>query len=335
MAEVAALQLRPKSLDEMIGQAKLVNAIREQFASGRVPKAWMFVGETGSGKTTLARILALSLNCAHNTPDKGRFGTPCVECYRNRTDFQIFEINASEVSGVDDIAEVVKGSNYVPLPPSKYRVYLLDEAHQLSNHSQNLLLKYFEDSPTTTIWVILTTEPNKILKTLRGRCMVYPLSPLTSKGVEKLLEVSCQKLKVKEDTSDLLEELIRQKVTSPRHILNSLEKFLAGTSAEESVLGGEATVNTLRVCQAVVKGDFEGVKQEMSTADLNDSRVVRMALASYLKSIMLGTIGEKSRNACDGIEMLAQASRTEEGLQSAYTIAVLYRICRKFQGGTK
>jgi len=326
MAQVLSLDLRPRALSRMIGQEKLVKAIRNHYASGREPRAWMFIGDTGSGKTTLARIIALSLQCTHQT----EFGEPCKDCIEARTDFNIDEINASEVSGVEAVGQIAQNSNYTPLPPSRRRVFILDEAHQLSSASQNLLLKYFEDSPKTTVWIICTTEPQKILRTLRGRCLSYVMNPLSMKATQTLLDRAMKKLKSDKDTSELFDQFMAQKISSPRLILMALEKFLAGSTAEEAVMGGEASVDTLKICKAVIKGDWESIAAEMGQADPNAFRVARAAVASYLKTVMLTSQGTRANAAADAIEMLAQTSRTEESMQAAYTLAVLRKITMRF-----
>src|SRR5208283_858923 len=102
-----ALSLRPRKFSQLIGQGSVVSAIKEQYAQKREPPAWMFVGPTGTGKTTLARILALSLQCEH-----GEMGEPCEACRKEVASFAIHEINASDVSGVNEMAQVAQGSVY-------------------------------------------------------------------------------------------------------------------------------------------------------------------------------------------------------------------------------
>lgn len=326
MSQITSLTLRPKKFSELIGQRNLTDAIIRHYKSGREPNAWMFVGSTGTGKTTLARIIALSLQCTHQE----EFGSPCPACQKNNTEFNIFEIPAAVFTGVEDVGNIVKGSNFLPMPPSKRRVYILDEAHMLSKHSQNMLLKYFEDSPKSTVWIICTTEPNAIIKTLRGRCLSYPLQPLKIKGVEKLVLRAASFIQTDMDMEPLLEQLNQQKIGSPRHILGAFEKYTAGASPEMAVMEGEAAVNTLRICRAATTGDWNAIKAEMATADVNDARVTRLALAQYLRTILITSDGVKSSAASESIEWLAQASRTEEGLQVAYTLSILHKISKRF-----
>jgi DNA polymerase III gamma/tau subunit len=125
VSQQLSLSARPRSFDAMIGQnmAKIVAAIRGHYTSGRTVKAWMFAGPKGTGKTTLARILALSYQCQHQ---KG-FGIPCRECNRRKSAFQIAEINAADVTGIDGLRDALSGSDYGTMGESRYKVYILDE----------------------------------------------------------------------------------------------------------------------------------------------------------------------------------------------------------------
>src|SRR6266566_3384947 len=137
MSRPLAVSMRPRRLSELIGQETLVEVIRKKQET-RDPAAWMFTGPTGTGKTTVARIIAVSLQCKHQK----QFGEPCDESLAARSSFSIREINASEVSGVEEIGAVAQASVYLTAPPSKRSVFILDEAQRLSPSSQNLLLKY-------------------------------------------------------------------------------------------------------------------------------------------------------------------------------------------------
>jgi len=163
--------------------------------------------------------------------------------------------------------------------------------------------------------------------------MTYAMEPLTSKGVDKLIGVALKgdKIADSEVIEDLKNQIAAHKVNSPRIILFALEKVLVGVSPEQAVMGGESAIDTLRICQSVVKGDWETIKGSMTSADVNDARLVRMALAQYLKTVMLNSDGQRGSQASDGIEMLAEVSRTEEGMQLPYTVAILHKVTKRFQ----
>jgi hypothetical protein len=328
---VLSLSFRPRRFSELVGQKKIAERIVHHLSSGRMPAAWMFVGDSGSGKTTIARILAHTLQCKH-----GQLGEPCDKCLRKTSSFNIIEINASEVTGKEDIGEVVSSANFMPQLPSRYRVFILDEAQQLSMNSQNLLLKYFEDSPPSTVWIICTTHPEKILRTLRRRCVTYTIPPLSLKAVGALVTAAFAKCGVKsaQKVESLSDALNQRGVASPGFIVMAVEKFLAGSTAEQAAaVGFDATVDTLQLCRFVVRGDWERVRSGVFSATPDDARAIRASLAGYLKSILLDcAVGEKkAAKMVRAIERLGGPSYNET--EPAGTIACLYDLCKIFGAG--
>ncbi|MDE1971351.1 MAG: AAA family ATPase, partial [Patescibacteria group bacterium] len=178
-----AIRYRPATLSEFLGHENLKTAIRKKFSLEKHPSAILFSGSTGSGKTTLARILALALNCPHQKV----FGDPCLDCRKLNRDYDITEIPASDSTGINEIRASTEGYLYTPMPPSRVRVYILDEAQRLSGSAQDFLLKPFEDGPATTLWIICTTNPNKILPALRGRCIHWVIPSFRAAQIEELV----------------------------------------------------------------------------------------------------------------------------------------------------
>ena len=329
MNQILTLSGRPQTFDQLIGQKHMVDLIRTRYKSGRLPPALMFVGESGAGKTTVARIIATSLQCKHQET----FGNPCEACRRNRAKFDIIEINASESSSGTEVEQIIVGANYTPKPPSRKRVYMFDEAQKLKGAAQSVLLKYFEDSPSSTVWIICTTEPGKILRTLRRRCFTYTIPNLGMKGVASLVERTIKQAGQKKDAEPLTEALLEAGITSPGFVVLATEKYLDGETAEKaSQVGLDSSLDTLRICRAVVKGDWDTVKQQLFAANPEDSRAVRGAVSGYLKSILLGSdIGSAAKRAADAIVELTKINTYEDGLQLSATIAALYRLCMLFR----
>ena len=220
-----ALSLKPKCLDDMIGCAKLAAAIRKLQPG----KAWLFSGPTGCGKTSLAGILAESLQCTHQKV----FGAPCHRC-SGQAAMDRIEINAAEHGGMQDLKGLIVRSRYGPLV-SPYRVFILDEAQHISVAGQTLLMKPMESDTSKTIWIICTTEPQKLLPPIRGRCFHFELRELSKEDVAALVERALRARNSTESPLKLVEALIDANVLRPRDILQSVEKFLAGIDARSAV----------------------------------------------------------------------------------------------------
>lgn len=175
---------RPQKFSEIRGQQHIVAALKNAVAKGEVGHAYMFHGPRGTGKTTSARVLAKALNCTNLGDD----AEPCGECeschsIEEGRSFDLHELDAASNNGVDDmrdlLAKVSLGN------PGKAKVYILDEVHMLTRGAENALLKTLEEPPEHVIWVLATTEPHKVVQTIRSRCQVFELGLL---GAEEMAE---------------------------------------------------------------------------------------------------------------------------------------------------
>jgi hypothetical protein len=225
---------RPHSFDELIGQGRVVGLIRNKVQLGHT-RAWMFSGDSGCGKTTIAGILALSLQCEHQK----KFGNPCRECRRRHKPSrfgwsEIQEINSGQYSTLEATKNIASSAYYYPPRFGKYRIVIWDEAQKLSVPSQTLLLKYFEESPRTTVWMICTTEPKKILLPLRRRCEHYKIEGISEDKIKPLVKRAIKFLGIKKRSTPLAEALKREHVRSPGFILKAVNKYLEGEKPEKA-----------------------------------------------------------------------------------------------------
>ncbi|HIP43438.1 MAG TPA: DNA polymerase III subunit gamma/tau [Aquifex aeolicus] len=187
-----ARKYRPKFFKEVIGQDVAVRILKNAIRNNRVAHAYLFAGPRGVGKTTIARILAKALNCKN--PSEGE---PCGECEHCREiDRGIFpdliEMDAASNRGIDDIRTLKEAVNYKPIK-GKYKVYIIDEAHMLTKEAFNALLKTLEEPPQNTVFVLCTTEYDKILPTILSRCQRIIFSKVSKEKVIEYLKKICEK----------------------------------------------------------------------------------------------------------------------------------------------
>jgi hypothetical protein len=328
MGAVLPIELRPKRLSELVGQKVIVEAVAAQAKAGRLPRSWMIYGPSGCGKTTIARILALSYQAS--APEDGEFGEPSDALWARYEEFGIQEINASQVNGVEALGKIADESQYLPCPPAKCRVYILDEAQRISDAAQNLLLKYLEDTPKTTAWIICTTAPQKILPTVRRRCYTMRVQPLTEDGLARLLKRALKRLKCARPVAPLVEALGKAGVNAPAMALMAAEKYAAGVAHDAAVFSSEGGVDSLAVCRSLLRGEWPNVRRHLKDISADDARMLRLAILGYLKSVLLGEQGALSVKAAKAIQQLAALPPIEDPAFIAWLAALLRLECSRF-----
>ena len=181
---------RPQSFKDIVGQESLVRALSNAIELNRIANAYLFCGPRGTGKTSSARILAKSLNCEH-----GPTLEPCQKCascidITNAQGLDVIEIDAASNRGIQDAKELINQVQYAPIH-GKYKIFIIDEVHMLSNDAFNALLKTFEEPPKNVIFILATTEPHKVLETIVSRCQRFDLRRITIEDiVKRLREIS-------------------------------------------------------------------------------------------------------------------------------------------------
>ena len=184
--EVLARRLRPSDFSALVGQEHVVKALSHALDSGRLHHAYLFTGTRGVGKTTIARILAKSLNC-----EQGVSATPCEQCsvcteVKENRFIDLIEVDAASRTGVDDTRELLENAQYMPTR-GRYKVYLIDEVHMLSIASFNALLKTLEEPPEHVKFLLATTDPKKVPVTVLSRCLQFQLKNLSSQMIAEYL----------------------------------------------------------------------------------------------------------------------------------------------------
>ena len=182
---------RPQTFHDLIGQENIVHALSNAIELKRISHAYLLCGPRGTGKTSSARILAKSLNCK-----EGPTLTPCGKCpacldIMNSVPVDVIEIDAASNRSVEDTQAILEKIQYVPVN-GRYKIYVIDEVHMLSNHAFNALLKTLEEPPENVIFILATTEPHKVLDTIISRCQRFDFRRITTDDIVKRLEYISQ-----------------------------------------------------------------------------------------------------------------------------------------------
>ena len=234
--QVLARKWRPKTFADLVGQEHVVKALRNALEKGRLHHAYLLTGTRGVGKTTIARILAKSLNCEH--PEEGE---PCGQCQSCRDIdtgrfVDLLEIDAASNTGIDNIREVLENAQYAPTA-GKYKVYIIDEVHMLSKSAFNAMLKTLEEPPEHVKFILATTDPHKVPVTVLSRCLQFVLRNMTAQQVADHLAHVLDSEQIPYETPALA-LLGRAAAGSMRDALSLLDQAIAmgsGKVAEQDV----------------------------------------------------------------------------------------------------
>src|SRR5208282_4366423 len=206
-----------------------------------------------------------------------------------------------------------------------YKVIVLDEAHQLTKQAQNALLKHVEDAASSTVWIFCTTEPAKIIPTLRGRCISFALAGLTGEQVKLLVLRGLNFLGWKGKPNELVDVLIREGITSPRAILMAVERFAGGMDPIASIFSSADSPGAFEIAQQVAKRNWLGVRQGLAAARADEAIASRLVVINYLKSMLLK--GDGHTFAARAIQDLTAHVPAIEALGLSELSATLYFIC--------
>ena len=227
---------RPEVFEDIIGQKQIVRILQNQIKTGTVSQAYLFTGTHGTGKTTTARILAKAVNCMEGEPGTGQEGLPCEHCanceaIREGRFVDVIELDAASNNGVDDLRAII---DLVKYPPTvgRYKVYIIDEVHMLSQAAENAFLKTLEEPPEYAIFILATTDPQKVRATIRSRCMQLNFKRVSEEELIAGMKRICNKKNV-QVTDDALGVIASRADGSVRDALSILEQCMA---AGDSIL---------------------------------------------------------------------------------------------------
>ena len=327
------LKYRPATFADVVGQDHVVRTLRHAIESGRVANAYLFIGPRGIGKTTTSRIFAKALNCLHT--EGGDSIEPCGKCVNCEEisagrSLDVTELDAASHNKVEDVRPIIESAQFKPTG-SKYKIFIVDECHMLSNAAWNALLKTLEEPPPYMKFVFATTEGDKVLPTIISRCQRFDLRRIQTHDIVARLKRICEAEGIDADEDALL-AIARGAEGGMRDALSSLDQlvsFKGEKVREEDALGVFGLVSRKALeglAGAILRGDVAAILEAIETFDSSGKNMRRLSgeLLAHFRNLAvvqaLGT-GSKSIEATpEQIKMLAeQAKEVDPGR--------VFRIC--------
>ncbi len=228
---------RPKTFDDIYGQDIIVKTLKNIIKNNKLTHAYLFIGPRGTGKTSIAKIFAKSINCQNN-----KDGLSCEKCdickiTNNSENMDIIEMDAASNNGVDEIRDI---KNHVTLLPtsSKYKVYIIDEVHMLTMGAFNALLKTLEEPPKHIIFILATTEPHKIPLTIKSRCQNFEFKPISKQKIKENLKKICEneKIKIEDEALNLISTYCNGGMRDAISLLDQLNVYSNSKITKEDVI---------------------------------------------------------------------------------------------------
>lgn len=305
MALALYRRYRPDTFDGVIGQDQVTVPLSRALDQGRLTHAYLFSGPRGCGKTSSARILARCVNCA-----KGPTSHPCGECPSCKDlatggpgSIDVVEIDAASHNGVDDARELRERAGFAPAR-DRYKIFILDEAHMVTQQGFNALLKIVEEPPEHVMFIFATTEPDKVIGTIRSRTHHYPFRLVPPEVMGPYLEHICDKEQIKPEPG-VLKLAMRAGGGSVRDTLSVLDQLMVGS--EHGVISHDSAVALLgftpdsligEAIDAIIDRDGEqlyGVIQKVVVGGFEPRRFVEDLLAR-VRDLLVLTLGGERRN---------------------------------------
>lgn len=320
------LRYRPKTFAEVKGQQHVVKAIQAAVREGRVGHAYLLHGPRGTGKTTLARLLAKALNCT----DLNDEGEPCCKCEscvsieENRS-FDLHELDAASNNKVDDMRTLLERVNLVT--PGRAKVYLLDEVHMLTPGAENALLKTLEEPPDHVTWVMATTEPHKVVETIKSRCQTFGLELLDADLMAEHVNYVATDADIEID-DDVINYVVSAGAGSVRDTLSALDGITPGMdvggrdSPADNIIAAitdqDPAAALTAIDQAVKQGRSPRVIGETVINRLRDGFLVKMGAPSPRMS-------ENEKNNAESIALQLSAAQITRPLETLGRVLVEMR----------
>ncbi|AKD25539.1 DNA polymerase III, subunit gamma and tau [Polynucleobacter duraquae] len=330
---------RPKTFSQLVGQDHVVKALTHALDQGRLHHAWLFTGTRGVGKTTIARIMAKALNCTGEDGQGRMTSEPCGKCPAcleidagRFVDY--IEMDAASNRGVDDIAALLEKAAYAP-SNARYKVYMIDEVHMLTNHAFNAMLKTLEEPPEHVKFILATTDPQKIPVTILSRCLQFNLKqmpvPLIVEHLEKVL--AAEKVDCETNALRVLAKAAQGSMRDALSLTDQAIAYAAGKVTEEAVRGMLGTLDDaylIKILDALIAKDgatLLAISNEMGERSMSFSLALA-DLSSLIQKIAAAQIVPESvlEDWPEAAEIHRLASAlTKEEAQLFYQISITSR----------
>ena len=296
---------RPKTFSQLVGQDHVVKALTNALDHGRLHHAWLFTGTRGVGKTTIARIMAKALNCIGADGSGKMTSEPCGKCpaclaIDEGRFIDYIEMDAASNRGVDDIAALLEKAAYAP-SNARYKVYMIDEVHMLTNHAFNAMLKTLEEPPEHVKFILATTDPQKIPVTILSRCLQFNLKqmpvPLIVEHLEKVL--AAEKVDYETNALRVLAKAAQGSMRDALSLTDQAIAYAAGKVSEESVRGMLGTLDDsylIRILDSLIAKDgatLLAISNEMGERSMSFSLALQ-DLSSLIQKIAAAQIVPES-----------------------------------------
>ena len=297
------LKYRPMTFDDVVGQEHVVRTLRHAIEANRIANAYLFIGPRGIGKTTLSRIFAKALNCSS---PKGV--EPCGACdncceIAQGRSIDVTELDAASHNKVEDVKPIIDSVQFKPTS-SRFKIYIIDECHMLSNAAWNALLKTLEEPPPHVRFIFATTEGDKVLPTIISRCQRFDLRRIQTNDIVSRLKYICEKEKIDAEEDALL-AIARGAEGGMRDALSSLDQlisFKGNKVTEEDALGvfGLVSRSALEnLAGAILKGDTAAILESIEMFDSAGKNMRRLAgelLSHFRNLVVLQALGPNSKS---------------------------------------